>query len=371
MTVDQLLEQMGDATVLALGGLVIGLAFGAFAQQSKFCLRAAVTEFAHRSLGTKAAVWALAFSSAVLATQAAISLDFLNVSEVRQIAARGSISGALIGGLLFGAGMILARGCASRLLVLSATGNLRALVTGLILTIVAQASLRGALSPLREKLAALWTVDGGASRNMLVALGAGSKTGVLLGIVWLAVGFWIARRNALSLKPIVTGIGVGVIVAAGWVFTYALSKVAFEASRVTSVSFTGPSADTLMGLINERALPLSFDVGLVPGVFLGSLLAALATREFKLEGFEGGPSMLRYIAGAVLMGFGGMLAGGCAVGAGVTGSAIFAVTGWIALAAMWLGAVGAELLLSREGRTTPATSSLLRQSPASAPKSSR
>lgn len=348
-----LLESLGDATSLALGGLLIGLAFGVCAQQSRFCLRAGVIEFAHRTLGYKVAIWALAFSTAVAATQAAIAAGVLDVSEARQLAQRGSISGAIIGGMMFGCGMILARGCASRLLVLSATGNLRALVSGLILTIVAQASLRGALSPLREQLALLWTVDGGASRNMLAALGGGPRTGVLLGLAWLAIGVLIARRNKLSLKPIATSIGVGLAVAAGWVVTYGLSQMTFEATRVTSVSFTGPSADTLMGLINARSLPLSFDVGLVPGVFLGSMVAALASREFKLEGFEGGASMLRYIAGATLMGFGGMLAGGCAVGAGVTGCSIFALTGWLALAAMWLAAIATELLFD----ATPASRS--------------
>jgi uncharacterized membrane protein YedE/YeeE len=38
------------------------------------------------------------------------------------------------------------------------------------------------------------------------------------------------------------------------------------------------------------------------------------------------------------MGFGSMLAGGCAVGAGVTGGAIFALTAWLSLVAMWVGA---------------------------------
>jgi hypothetical protein len=94
--------------------------------------------------------------------------------------------------------------------------------------------------------------------------------------------------------------------------------------------------------VNERSLPLDFNVGLVPGVFLGSAIMAIATREFRLQGFEGGPSMLRYFAGAGLMGFGAMLAGGCAVGAGVTGGAIFAVTAWLALGAMWFGAVLAQ-----------------------------
>lgn len=355
-TVDlaRLVDRLGDANALALGGLLIGLVFGACAQQSRFCLRAGVIEFAHRELGPKVAIWVLAFSAAVAGTQAAVVYGLLDVSEARQLAQRGSISGALIGGGMFGCGMILARGCASRLLVLSATGNLRALVTGLILTIVAQASLRGALSPVREQLAMLWTVDGGTGRDLLAMLGGGARLGVVLGVAWLAFGFMVARRNGLGVKTVATSLGVGVAVAAGWVLTYQLSQMSFEPARITSVSFTGPSADTLMGLINARSLPLSFDVGLVPGVFLGSLAAALVTREFQLQGFEGGSSMLRYIAGAVLMGFGSMLAGGCAVGAGVTGSAIFAITGWIALAAMWLGAVATELGLARANVPSPA-----------------
>jgi uncharacterized membrane protein YedE/YeeE len=80
---------------------------------------------------------------------------------------------------------------------------------------------------------------------------------------------------------------------------------------------------------------------------------ALLAREWTLQGFEGGPSMLRYFAGAGLMGFGAMLAGGCAVGAGVTGGAIFALTAWLALFAMWFGAVVTVLI---EGRIEAAAS---------------
>jgi len=45
--------------------------------------------------------------------------------------------------------------------------------------------------------------------------------------------------------------------------------------------------------------PWTFDIGLVPSVFLGSFLAALLFRALKLEGFPGGASMRRYIAGAM------------------------------------------------------------------------
>ncbi|MFZ1246584.1 MAG: YeeE/YedE thiosulfate transporter family protein, partial [Azonexus sp.] len=69
-------------------------------------------------------------------------------------------------------------------------------------------------------------------------------------------------------------------------------------------------------------------------------------------------SMRRYLAGAVCMGFGGMLAGGCAVGAGVSGAAIFALTAWIALIGMWVGAGLTNALIDRpapqEKSATPA-----------------
>jgi uncharacterized membrane protein YedE/YeeE len=41
---------------------------------------------------------------------------------------------------------------------------------------------------------------------------------------------------------------------------------------------------------------------------------------------------------AVLMGFGAVLAGGCTVGAGMTGGSIFSLTAWLTLIAIWLGA---------------------------------
>jgi uncharacterized protein len=120
MNLTSLVEQYGESAVLAAGGLCIGMLFGFFAQRSRFCLRSAVIEFWHRAWGEKLSVWLLAFSSAVVGVQALILLHGLDVSSARQLASRGSLSGALVGGLLFGGGMVMTRGCASRLLVLSA-----------------------------------------------------------------------------------------------------------------------------------------------------------------------------------------------------------------------------------------------------------
>jgi uncharacterized membrane protein YedE/YeeE len=345
LNLDALIERFGDTAALTAGGLLVGFVFGACAQRSRFCLRAAVIEFSQGQLGTKVAIWLITFSAALAATQLAISTGLLDVGEARQLAARGSLSGSIIGGLMFGAGMVMARGCASRLLVLSGTGNLRALVTGLILTIVSQASLRGVLSPVRETLSELWTVQGGPSRNLLSIVHAGPWLGAMFGLAGLVWAFWLARRARVEISAVLSAVGVGVAVFAGWLITYVMSQHSFNPITIKSVSFTGPSADTLMGLINSPSVPLGFDTGLVPGVFVGALIASLIGREWKLQGFHDGASMRRYAAGAVLMGFGGMLAGGCAVGAGVTGGAIFAVTAWLALVSMWAGALVTHLIM--------------------------
>lgn len=344
---EALIDTFGDARVLVGIGLVTGLIFGAAAQHSRFCLRAATAEVAEGQFGAKLAIWLIAFSAAVFGVQGAIALGWLDVSEARQLSATGSMSGAVIGGLMFGVGMILARGCASRLLVLSATGNLRAIVTGLVLTLVAQASLRGVLSPAREAIGALALIDGGPSRNLLNLIGLSHSVAAVISGLVLAFGIWLALRRSVDVSRAIAAALVGVAVALGWVLTYTLGQTSFEVVPISSVTFTGPSTDTLMGLVNERNLPASFGVGLVPGVFLGAAAMALLSGEFRIQRFGPDTPMERYLLGASLMGFGSMLAGGCAVGAGVSGGAIFAVTAWVAVFSMWVGAMATHLLTTR------------------------
>ncbi len=342
------LEQYGEAAVLGSGGLLIGLSFGFFAQRSRFCLRAAVIEFWRRTLGEKVSVWLLAFSTAVVGVQLLILMGALDVSTARQLSARGSLSGALVGGLLFGAGMIMTRGCASRLLVLSASGNLRALLSGLVFAVTAQAALAGSLAPLRSHITSWWTVDGGAARDLLAITGAGHWGGLAFGLLWMAAALYFSIRSGWGLWKWVGGIGTGLTIAAGWWFTFAVSANTFEVVQVHGLSFSGPSAEWLMRILSTPSPAIGFDTGLIPGVFAGSFLGAWLGKDLKLEGFKGGYSMTRYIAGAILMGFGSMLAGGCAVGAGMTGGSIFALTAWLALLGMWIGGGLTDKVLDRD-----------------------
>ncbi|WVN41507.1 YeeE/YedE family protein [beta proteobacterium MWH-UniP1] len=344
------IEQYGEGLVLAAGGAVIGMLFGFFAQRSRFCLRAAVIEFWQRRFGEKLSIWLLAFSSAVIAVQVMAMTGWLDTSSARQISATGSLSGALVGGVVFGVGMILTRGCASRLLVLSANGNLRALLSGLIFAVTAQASLAGALSPLRTEISSWWTIDGGPSRDMLAQLGVGHMGGLVMGLIWAVAALYFVRRSATRSRWMwIGGIGTGLMVAAAWGFSQLVAKNSFEPIQIQGLTFSGPSAEWLMRVLSQPAPKIGFEFGMLPGVFLGSLIGAAIGGDLKLEGFGGAYTMPRYILGAIFMGFGSMLAGGCAVGAGVTGGAIFALTAWLSLLGMWLGAGIADRLVdSRE-----------------------
>lgn len=353
MDLTGVLEHFDEAPLAALFGLLTGTVFGVAAQRSSFCLRAATVEFARGSLGPRVAVWLLTFSTAVIWVQGAQLLGLFRADAARMMSVTGSWSGAIIGGLMFGAGMVMARGCSGRLLVLAATGNLRSVVSGLIFAVVAQMALHGWLAPLRQYLAGLWVTPGGRNVDLLAALGLPQVAGLVIGLAIAAMALFLSARNRIGWTKLVFASGVGFAVALGWVLTFSLSEVAFEPVSVTSATFSGPSASTLMFFLTENPV-LDFDIGLVPGVFLGAFVAASLRGEMRLQGFDGESQMRRSMSGAVLMGFGAMLAGGCAIGAGVTGGSIFVATAWLALLCMWLGAGITDLLLDQRRAGQPA-----------------
>ena len=186
MNLASLLETWGDSNVLAMAGALVGFIFGLAAQRTRFCARAAVVECCEGQTGDRFSVWWLAFGAALVGVQALVWAGGLKPSDARYIGATGTLSGAVLGGLLFGAGMILTRGCASRLLILSANGNLRALLAGLVFAVTVQASIAGWLAPARQALAGWWPIDGGPGRDVLQLTGIGPTGGLVLALLKLS-----------------------------------------------------------------------------------------------------------------------------------------------------------------------------------------
>lgn len=351
MDLISVVEWLGDTQAMALAGLIVGIVFGIAAQRSQFCLRAATVEFASGVFGRRMAVWLLTFSTAVVWTQAAQYARLFHSADARMLAVPGSFSGAIIGGLIFGIGMVLARGCSGRLLVLAATGNLRSVISGLVFAVVALMALQGWLAPLRRTLAALWITPNGHNINLLDALHLPNGSGIGIGLIVAVIALYLAYKNRVGVQVLFMASGVGFAVALGWVFTSALAAVSFDPVQIESATFTGPSARTLMFFISSNPV-LDFDIGLIAGVFIGAFLAVLCTNELQFLGFEGADNMKRAIIGAALMGMGGMLAGGCAIGAGVTGGSIFAATAWLTLFCMWIGAVVTSRFIDQQKPVT-------------------
>ena len=318
------------ATLQLLLGLALGAVFGIAAQISRFCLRRAVAgEVGERR--SAAGVWLAALGTAILALQGAVALGYADVSGHRWLSSDLPILALVAGGLAFGAGMVLTRGCISRLTVLGASGNLRALTVLVLFAVTAHAMLKGVLAPLRT---ALGDVTLPAPVSALSDLPGGALLwSLLLALPLLA----IALRSGARARDLSLGVVIGLTAALGWAATSVLLLDEFDAQPVQSLAFTLPWSEALFWTIASTAIPAGFGVGFIGGTLGGAFLSAAARGELALASFEGPAQTLRYASGAVLMGVGGVLAGGCTVGAGLSGVPTLSLAALIALGSIVAG----------------------------------
>ncbi len=334
-------EQFGFETLTApqaavFFGLALGVAFGALAQVTRFCLRRAVAGDASERRPALA-VWLTALAASVLGTQGAVAAGWVAFDEHRFMAAELPVLAIVLGGLLFGAGMVLTRGCVSRLTVLGASGNLRALTVLLIVAVVAHATMKGVLAPLSSAL-------GSVSLSLERAALPGDPLvwGALVALAALAVAW---RSGARPGHLVLAGL-LGLLVPVGWVGTGFVLYDDFDPVALQSLSFTAPFADTLFWGVAATAVPANFGVGLVGGTVAGALALALLRGEFRWQSFEGPAQTGRYTLGAALMGVGGVLAGGCTIGAGLSGVPTLSLAALLALAAIVSGALAMGRMLA-------------------------
>ena len=324
---------VGPFQAAALFGLLVGLAFGALAEVTRFCLRRAVAGAPGERLPA-AGVWAAALLTALLGTQAAVLWGFVDFSGHRFMAGDVPVLAIVLGGLLFGVGMVLTRGCISRLTVLSGTGNLRAATVLVIFAIVAHSTMKGVLAPLRTAL-------GSVTATFDPALPLAAAAVLALGAAALAL-----RSGARPLHLALAGL-LGLLVPLAWVGTGFVLFDEFDPIPMESLSFTLPSAEALFWSIAGTSVPAGFGVGLVGGTLVGALVLALLGGRFAWASFETPRQTGRYALGAAMMGFGGVLAGGCTLGAGLAGVPTLSAAALLALASIVAGGWAAGAALGR------------------------
>ncbi len=348
---EQLRETYDTGPMVVVGALIVGGLFGVVAEISRYCLRASVAEHVGQQSQDKPRPRTLQVLFALLVALAGTQLLHANGLIDLGSAIHWSVSikplALIVGGGLFGIGMVLAGGCVSRLLVLAASGNVRSWITLLITGLAGYATLRGLLSYPRIWLESLWDTES-TGADILVSSGTLPLVTAAIALVvgTLAVIFMRQDRSTTPWGSIVSGALVGLLVVAAWVVTGVIGADEFEPTPLSALSFVAPVGETVQYFMIFTGDTIRFSIALVLGVLAGAAISAVIGGRFRFSGFVDEKSILRYIAGGALMGFGGVTALGCSVGQGLSGVSTASPASILALTSIVLAAYATMKLQS-------------------------
>lgn len=378
---------------------IIALIMGALVNKTNFCTMGAVSDVVNMGDWGRMRAWLLAIAVAVLGVAILEAISLVNPDQAFPPYRMGQLLLAenILGGLLFGIGMTLASGCGNKTLIRIGGGNIKSIMVFLIIGIIAYYMI----NPIKgdQTLMSMLFLDwirpmsiGLSTQQDLGAIVGGESAGtarLILGII-VALGVLAFVFKSADFRTgfdnILGGVAVGVAVLAAWYVTSNLNLayehefegdvvvtvrdfvdptsqlgwvsmedmgMADEASALEgwdadrpsvanmspqSFTFINPMSQTLgyAGSGFDRSL-LSFGVMAVFGVILGSFLWSIISKGFRIEWFSSVRDFVNHFIGAILMGFGGVLAMGCTIGQAVTGISTLAVGSILTFISIVLG----------------------------------
>jgi uncharacterized membrane protein YedE/YeeE len=357
----------------------IALVMGAVVNKTNFCTMGAVSDWVNMGDTGRFRAWLLAIAVAMLGVVGLEYFGLVDAGSAFPPYRAGQLIWAenLLGGLLFGIGMTLASGCGNKTLVRLGAGNIKSLMVFAVIAVIAYFMVNpfpGSDQTLFTVLFYDWirplAVNLGASQDLgSVLVRANPLTGrlvigVILGVALLVIIFKSADFRR-SFDNILGGLVVGLAVLGAWYVTsnvaidldgeeYSLQSYAQQWDFLAdssdgkpadtrplapqSFTFINPMGQTLgYASAGFRATYLTFGVMALLGVIAGSFLWALLSRSFRFEWFASLRDFVNHLVGAVLMGFGGVLALGCTIGQGITGISTLAIGSCIAFGGIVLG----------------------------------
>lgn len=298
-------------------GILVGALFGFVLQRGRFCMNSAFRDIIllKEFKLAKAVVVALAVLMVGFAIFAMSGVITLTPKPLK-------IWGAIVGGLVFGIGMVLAAGCASGTTYRVGEGMMGSVVAAFGLTTGALMTAGGVLTELKNALQAATPI---AQATPLTLFGtAGELTPIfilILGLIGMALMFYFWGWPALKKRKEsdkgslikfenvfesifkkgypwwVTGIAIGIV-----------GIIAYIAGQGV-LGITGGWMDISKWLtLND---PMAWPGFIIVGAILGSLIAALISGEFKLRVPKNAFTLLKQFFGGILMGFGAVTAAGC------------------------------------------------------------
>jgi uncharacterized membrane protein YedE/YeeE len=317
------------ATTVVWCGFGLGIALGFLMQKSRFCTMGAIADVVNFGDWSRARMWMAAVAVALLGVTAMTAAGWIAPAKSLYGGDRVLWLSACVGGLLFGFGMVLAGGCSSKALLRMGHGSLKGLVVFIVLGLVAAMTLKGVLGVLR--VATLEKVAIPVSSQSLLVGEAGVWVGLGAGLLLAAMALFTRQGRALG--SLLAGAGVGGLIVLAWFITGKLGYIAEDpntlqeafvatnSGKMEALSFVAPFAyiQDLLVLWSDKSKAVSWGIAAAVGVFVGALAQALFSGGFRWEGFADTEDLANHLAGAAMMGFGGVVAGGCTFGQGISG----------------------------------------------------
>ncbi|KIZ43757.1 MULTISPECIES: YeeE/YedE family protein [Rhodopseudomonas] len=337
--------QNASAWMLALAGFGIGTAAGFFVRHARLCSFGAIEDALMGGDTRRLRIFGLALGVAIIGTQLLVVAGLLDPQLIGYTPSAIPLLSIAIGSVMFGVGMAMVGTCGFGSLVRLGSGDLRSLVVILVLGGAAYATLRGVFAGfritalesvalpmpdgIRADLASLLQRAFGYDLRNAIAAIAG------VGLCAAALG---DRRLRRAPRLLMAGIALGVLTVAGWFVTTWLADEFAGPLHPQSLTFVSTIGKALYAGVLDAVNFADFGVGTVFGVVAGSWLAARRADELRWEAFDDDHEMRRHLGGAVLMGIGGILTGGCTIGQGVTAGSVLALSWPLAVGGMMLGA---------------------------------
>ena len=337
-----------------VSGLATGFVGGYALQRGGFCMHSAFRSIAFEKEHSILRTWLL-----ILAINIPALLLLEQLGIVFPARAPFTVVAGLIGGLVFGGGMVLAGGCVSGTYYRAAkgmTGSLVALlgfaagglmVTGGVLQPVRAWATRHEV-PIAGEEASLYNLPGALDSGFFPGFGF---RWIVAGALVLILGFFLIRSPKSSFTIgwpwWLTGIVLSVVAILAWYF----SSLEYRDYGLSIVQPTNALSRWLLAGDGSGVNWASwFLLGLLPGAFV----AAWRGGDLALRVPSAG-RLLQNLAGGVLMGWGASLAGGCNIGHGITGISVLSIGSIWATAATLVGVWLTTALVFRIARmATPA-----------------
>lgn len=360
--------------------LVLGLSFllallvGVLLHRSHFCTMGALSDVFLMGDVTRLRQWALAVAVAMAGFGLMTWAGLISPLNTIYASTRLNVLTLALGGILFGAGMVLASGCVTKSLTRLGAGNLKSLVVLLALGVSALATLRG--------LPAVWRVQyldtlslplsEGAFMGQWVMHWSGWSFNMACGltalVVSLALASWVLKDPSFrKMHDLLPGVGIGMTVLSLWFVsgvwgfvpehpeTLEAVFLATASGRMESMSLTAPVAMWLDAWMyfSDGSKRMTLGMTFVPGLLLGSWLSARREGSFRWEGFSQTSDLVLHLLGGTLMGVGGVMAMGCTFGQGLSG---LSTLSWGSMLAFCGIVIGAWLALQWQMRRAEAKS---------------